>query len=182
MLLQGWTCCKSRDAHSKAGPDSDLMLAPGRRFAMCIFSFSIDGLGFLVTQPVVFSTLIGCIDMPRYRQKCLVERLDSSCHFKSRLGMGGEMSKVIDTQDLVGDQDLIVDSRAKAVDKKAEAEAERHGADELLSNMKGVNPTSPDFSPVYDRHCFIYLLFYFHAHRGLCLYHTLEFEDICIDC
>ena len=45
------------------------------------------------------------------------------------------MSKVMDTEDLVGDQDLLDNSRAKAANKKAELE--RHGADELLSSMKG---------------------------------------------
>ena len=53
-----------------------------------------------------------------------------------RLGIGGEMSKVMNTEDLVGDQDLLDNGRsAKAAGQKAESQ--RHGADELLSNMKG---------------------------------------------
>ncbi len=45
------------------------------------------------------------------------------------------MSKVMDTSDLVGDQDLLNNSSSAKSAKKAEAK--KHGADELLTNMKG---------------------------------------------
>lgn len=61
---------------------------------------------------------------------------------ESRLGIGGEMSKIMDTQDLVGDQDLLEDSRGKHADKKPQSE--RHGADELLSSMKGMHPLAAE--------------------------------------
>lgn len=52
-----------------------------------------------------------------------------------RLGLGGGMSKVMDTEDLIGDQDLLESgSKAKPVKQ------EKHGADELLSNMAGTDP------------------------------------------
>ena len=51
----------------------------------------------------------------------------------SRLGMGGEMGDILETDDLVGDQDLVV-SKSKTPSR---AEPEKHSASHLLKNMEG---------------------------------------------
>lgn len=53
---------------------------------------------------------------------------------RKRLGMGGKMDELMDTSDLIQDEDLLVGEPSSAVQAQKTASVE---ASELLSNMEG---------------------------------------------